>query len=59
MISSPCKGCKKQSLPKDICMRTCKIIQDLQDAQMSEKELILSHHIDYVDESTFATNSRL
>jgi len=59
MISSPCKGCKKQNLPKDICMKNCKVIRDIQDVLMSREELVPSRAIDYIDESAYGINSRM
>lgn len=31
MVASPCKKCRKKAWPKDVCMATCKIINQLQE----------------------------
>ncbi len=31
MISSPCKTCSNRDFPKELCLNTCKKIQDIQD----------------------------
>ena len=38
MISSPCKDCPKKNLPKDECLKTCEMIQNIQGMQLSRRE---------------------
>lgn len=49
MISSPCRNCSKKNMPKDICSKDCKKIQDIQEFQVSSKEEVNSYILDYND----------
>ncbi len=51
MISSPCMKCPKKKMPKDVCMKNCQKIREVQDFQISVREDIFSHSIDYIEES--------
>ena len=53
MISSPCKTCPKMNLPKDQCLRTCRMIQDIQGEQLMRKEISIYTAVDFSEESRF------
>ena len=35
MISSPCKTCKNQYLPKELCLESCKLLLEIQEIQLT------------------------
>jgi len=53
MISSPCKTCPKINLPKDQCLRTCRMIQDIQGEQLIRKESSIYSAVDFSEENRF------
>ena len=53
MISSPCKTCPKMNLPKDQCLRTCQMIQDIQGEQLIRKESSIYTAVDFSEENRF------
>lgn len=53
MISSPCSRCPNKHLPKDICAKDCKILREIQDYQLSSRELSLATAIDYSAENRY------
>ncbi len=50
MIVSPCKGCSKAMMPKDVCVKTCKKLRDVQEFQVTNQEDVFTHRVDYVEE---------
>ena len=50
MISSPCKNCPRKDLPKDDCAKDCKLLQMIQDVQISSEKNLSSMGIDYTEE---------
>jgi hypothetical protein len=53
MISSPCKNCLRKNLPKDNCIKDCKLLQAIQDIQISAKKSFDSSGIDYTEENRY------
>jgi hypothetical protein len=53
MISSPCRECPKRNLPKNLCLHTCKLIQGLQDIQLTARENDVRTALDYTEQSYF------
>jgi len=53
MISSPCKNCEKRNYPKDSCLKECKLLQAIQDFQVSKEKGSSSPAIDYTEETRF------
>ena len=53
MISSPCKNCSRKNLPKDNCIKDCKLLQAIQDIQISAKISFDSSGIDYTEENRY------
>ena len=57
MISSPCKNCPNRYQDKEKCMKDCKILQAIQELQISFKEkgeFNLAPAIDCADEGRFS-----
>ena len=54
MISSPCKNCHRKNLPKDECAKNCKLLQAIQDIQVSNKKCGDLSGIDYTEESRYS-----
>ncbi len=52
MICSPCINCPKKKMPKDVCMKKCKKIQEVQDIHIARKEEFFSYAIDYLEENS-------
>jgi hypothetical protein len=50
MISSPCKNCPRKDLPKENCAKDCKLLQMIQDVQISSEKSSFSMGIDYTEE---------
>lgn len=57
MISSPCKDCHKKNSPKDECLKTCELIQNIQGMQLSRRESNVYTAVDFTEESRFAIAS--
>lgn len=53
MISSPCKNCSRKNLPKDSCIKNCKLLQAIQNIQISDKISFDSSGIDYTEENRY------
>jgi hypothetical protein len=53
MISSPCKNCPRKDLPKDDCAKDCKLLQMIQDVQISSEKNSSSMGIDYTEECRY------
>jgi len=53
MISSPCKNCSRKNLPKDNCIKDCKLLQAVQDIQILAKKTYDSSGIDYTEENRY------
>lgn len=56
MISSPCMRCPKKKMPKDVCMKNCKKLQEVQDLQVSIKQDIFSYAVDYIEENNLGVS---
>lgn len=54
MISSPCKFCHKKDYPKDECLKNCKLLQEIQDMQISKPQTSGYSAIDYGEDNRFA-----
>jgi hypothetical protein len=50
MISSPCKNCARKNLPKDMCAKNCKLLNALQDIEVSSEKWNDGSGIDYTEE---------
>ncbi|KJS28735.1 MAG: hypothetical protein VR64_23145 [Desulfatitalea sp. BRH_c12] len=57
MISSPCKDCLKKNSPKDECLKTCQMIQDIQGMQLARRESNVYTAVDFTEESRFQISS--
>jgi hypothetical protein len=57
MISSPCKDCPKKNFPKDECLQTCELIQNIQGMQLSRRESNMYTAVDFTEESRFTIAS--
>jgi hypothetical protein len=53
MISSPCKDCQKRNFPKDECLKTCQMIQNIQGMQLARRESNVYSAVDFSEESRF------
>jgi len=53
MISSPCKNCPKKNLPKDICLKDCRLLKIMQNLQISTEGRCASVGIDYTEETRY------
>ena len=53
VISSPCKGCRKRDLPKDECIKTCQLIQNIQHMQLSRNESDVATAVDFSEATLF------
>jgi hypothetical protein len=53
MISSPCKDCQFRNFPKDECLKTCELIQNIQSLQLSRRESNVYTAVDFSEESRF------
>jgi hypothetical protein len=49
MISSPCKNCARKNLPKEICIKDCKLLNAIQGSALSDNFQVGST-IDYTEE---------
>ncbi len=59
MINSPCRNCSKVNMPKEVCIKSCKKIQDIQQFHVKNDEDVFSYRIDYVEEAILGTNNYL
>ena len=50
MISSPCKNCPRENLPKDKCVKKCKLLEAIQEMNSSFEKLNDGCGIDYTEE---------
>ena len=50
MICSPCKDCPKKSLPKEKCVKECKLLTAIQEMNLSSEKLNDGCGIDYTEE---------
>ena len=53
MISSPCKTCEKRNYPKDECLKSCKILRDVQEFHLITAKSISYSAIDCTEESRY------
>ncbi len=53
MISSPCKNCSKQNLPKEKCVKECKMLQAIQNMELTAEKRNDGSSIDYSEEYSF------
>lgn len=53
MISSPCRNCPKEKLPKDECAKNCQLLQSVQDMQVATGHNFGPIGIDYTDEYSY------
>jgi hypothetical protein len=59
MISSPCKNCFRENLPKDKCMKDCQLLRGIQDILVSTEKNGVSSGIDCTDENRYAVSLSL
>ena len=50
MICSPCKDCSMKNLPKDKCIKECKLLEAIQEMSSSSEKLNDGCGIDYTEE---------
>jgi len=50
MICSPCKDCPRKNLPKDKCVKKCKLLEAIQEMNSSSGKLNDGCGIDYAEE---------
>jgi len=53
MICSPCIHCPRKNQPKEECSKNCKLLQKLQDIQLSAEDRWASSAIDYTAENRY------
>jgi hypothetical protein len=53
MICSPCKDCPRENLPKEKCIKECKLLKAIQAMDLSNKELNEGCGIDYTEEYAY------
>lgn len=53
MISSPCKNCSRINLPKEKCVKECKLLHAVQDLELTAKQSNDGSGIDYTEEYSF------
>jgi len=59
MICSPCKDCPRKHLPKDKCIKECKLLGAIQEMDSSSEKLNEGCGIDYTEEYGSNTPSLL
>jgi hypothetical protein len=59
MICSPCKNCPRKNLPKDKCVKDCKLLAALQEMNSSSEKLNDGCGIDYSEEYGYDIPSSL
>ncbi|GAB6909206.1 hypothetical protein DESC_160034 [Desulfosarcina cetonica] len=57
MISSPCKRCERRNDPKDECLKSCKILHDVQEFHLMTAKNICYSAIDCTEESRYHIKS--
>ena len=57
MISSPCRYCENKDLPKEICIKECKLIDEIQRFLFSVNDMNRSSGIDVAEEFRVADPS--
>jgi hypothetical protein len=50
MISSPCKNCPRENMPKENCIKNCKMLQAIQNMEPLTEKLNDGCGIDYTEE---------
>ena len=50
MICSPCKDCPRKHLPKETCIKECKLLGAIQEMDSSSEKLNEGCGIDYTEE---------
>ena len=53
MISSPCKNCPRENLPKEKCIKNCKVLQAIQNMESFTEKSNDGCGIDYTEEYTY------
>ena len=53
MISSPCKDYQKKNFPKDECLKTCELLQNIQGMQLARRESNVYTAVDFTEDSRF------
>ena len=53
MISSPCKNCPRENLPKEKCIKSCKMLQAMQNMESFTEKSNDGCGIDYTEEYTY------
>jgi hypothetical protein len=59
MICSPCKDCPRKNLPKDKCVKKCKLLEAIQEMDSSSEKLNDRCGIDYTEEYGYVIPSSL
>jgi hypothetical protein len=59
MICSPCKDCTRKHLPKDKCIKECKLLGAIQEMDSSSEKLNEGCGIDYTEEYAYDIPSLL
>jgi len=59
MISSPCKNCFRENLPKDKCMKDCQLLREIQDILVSTEKNCVSSGIDCTEENRYTVSLSL
>jgi len=59
MICSPCKDCPRKNLPKDKCVKKCKLLEAIQEMNSSSEKLNDGCGIDYTEEYGYDIPSSL
>jgi hypothetical protein len=53
MISFPCKNCPRENLPKENCIKSCNVLQAIQNMEPFTKKLNDGCGIDYTEEYNY------
>jgi hypothetical protein len=53
VISSPCKACLNKNLPKDVCLKTCQLIRNIQTMQLSRSVDHVGTAVDFSEATHF------
>jgi hypothetical protein len=59
MISSPCKNCPRINLPKEDCMKDCRLLRELQDVLVLAEKNCVSSGIDCTEENRYTISLSL
>jgi len=59
MIYSPCKDCPRRHLPKDKCIKNCKLLKKIQEADLSCVKCNEGRGIDYSEEYSYNISQSL